>query len=168
MTPKIPIPCPHWDYQLAHTSERVSILIGVIILYALAKLQHFHMGEIIISKMKNSYRFATNFRKRCIFLIERDSSCYPRPTTGPSVGMVWLNLHPWPTYNLTLTSTFEDAPPAIGNFLNACNSFLQLRLGLGHPHLGVAYPNARWQWDTFLIWEYLEIVGSYFCMGSLM
>ena len=79
---------PHYDQQLGHTSGRVSILIGVIVLYALAKLRYGTSTKVIMSRTKNSLLVAVNFGKRCIFFITREFSFGSISTIGPNVGMV--------------------------------------------------------------------------------
>jgi hypothetical protein len=64
---------------VAHTSGRVSILIGTLLLYALAKL-YATSTKVTVSRTKNPKLVAIDFGKRCTVLIKRDLS----PTTHES------------------------------------------------------------------------------------
>ena len=47
------IACPHWDRQLVHTSGRVSILVDVNVLYAVAGFYYITLSEVVVIRMMN-------------------------------------------------------------------------------------------------------------------
>ena len=77
-----------------HQWVGVSILVGVLVLYVLAKLQYITSSEVIVwGGWKKSLLIVMHFGKRRIFFIMRGSSGWQGAMTGPSVGMVFTTCY---------------------------------------------------------------------------
>ena len=63
-------------------------MIGVLVIYALTKLQYVAPNEVIVSRTKRTLLVIVKFGKRCTFPIKRGSFYCPIPVTSPSVDTV--------------------------------------------------------------------------------